>query len=149
MYHGFLRDRTIFIIPTRLRVRAYASIYTRGWIREKLTMLPLDAYCRGKECRMIWYETMTVVSRENAGDFNARVEGQAMSRERSSTFFTHLVITNEYFYRRIHDSIKNESLIKIFHKNSPIQLPPSPPFQRLSIKRDARRIKIKTFLGEY
>lgn len=72
-----------------------------------------------------------------------------MSRERSSTFFTHLVITNEYFYRRIRDSIKNESLIKIFHKNSPIQLPPSPPFQRLSIKRDARRIKIKTFLGEY
>lgn len=86
---------------------------------------------------------MTVVSRENAGDFNARVEGQAR------TFFTHLVITNEYFYRRIRDSIKNESLIKIFHKNSPIQLPPSPPFQRLSIKRDARRIKIKTFLGEY
>lgn len=34
---------------------------------------------------------MTVVSRESAGDFNARVEGQAMSRERSSTFFIYLV----------------------------------------------------------
>ena len=91
---------------------------------------------------------MTVVSRESAGDFNARVEGQAMSRERSSTFFIYLV-TNIFIEGVTKDSIKNESLIKIFHKNSPIQLPSSPPFQRLSIKRDARRIKIKTFLGEY
>lgn len=54
---------------------------------------------------------MTVVSRESAGDFNARVEGQAMSRERSSTFFTHLVITNEYFYRRSNKGFNQKRIV--------------------------------------